>query len=627
MPTVSLNQQLILKPDGSPGTDDDGSRDGRFLTGLAPAAAWQNESVYWTIHDLRPGFINIMPPFGGAMTATSISWLRFNLPFPSITQEPFIRFVRAFFVFHWNPNLAVPLGHPDRDANVNRGHPGFPRIRIVPNWHVNFQQAPIPASSPHGNNIWNFAGTNGRTIDWDDNATCCEFGTNVGVVTTPDFSQELFDMTVNAENIHPNGTWSPGDHLTFLLDVDLFSVTRQMTREWHFRSWSWNAENNSSEHSTSPLLVVEYTTDMPAPDTYDEQVIHDLIIIHEWDEITISECPTHELVILQEFTVQRVFNKSITSVLLIDQDVSGTFILDATVEHVLVLEQEFATLGSYGKSVTHTLGITQFVLADVGLYKEIQHELTWVQTITVVKCHSESIEHSLFIDQLSHLVMQFEQSITDHLWLIQEIGVELVGGEAHQIVHTLEITQTIDLNCCLHFDLEDTITFEQTILGILWSGGGPSTTVVCGTGIYEYQPQGDTPTKPAITLLYDFKIDYPTTSPTATVTLPAPVMGDIEELTVTRIQRKSRGGDAISYKATQWPTFEIRQFSFQTLSDAQKDALLNLIDLSLGDLVRVRDHENRTWDGLIVNPNGEFAEVFNECGHSAQFWFQPVAEV
>lgn len=117
-------------------------------------------------------------------------------------------------------------------------------------------------------------------------------------------------------------------------------------------------------------------------------------------------------------------------------------------------------------------------------------------------------------------------------------------------------------------------------------------------------------------------IVYPTTSPTHTVTLRAPMFGNKHEHQATRINRKSIGHVQYTYSDPQWPKMETFRWQFDGLSVSQRDSLVALVKVSLGKLVRVTDYEGRIWDGLIVNPNGDLSERFQLCGYTAILDFE-----
>lgn len=110
-----------------------------------------------------------------------------------------------------------------------------------------------------------------------------------------------------------------------------------------------------------------------------------------------------------------------------------------------------------------------------------------------------------------------------------------------------------------------------------------------------------------------------------TVTLPSPTFGNIEELEKTRIQRKTRGGDLITYADSTWLTRKTFKMQFDNLSDALRSALETFISDNLGQPVTMTDHEDRVWTVLLIDPNGEYTTQRALCGRTAELVFRVIA--
>lgn len=82
-----------------------------------------------------------------------------------------------------------------------------------------------------------------------------------------------------------------------------------------------------------------------------------------------------------------------------------------------------------------------------------------------------------------------------------------------------------------------------------------------------------------------------------------PDFGNRDELGFQRINRRTRSGDLILFRDSDWPKTEVLNLAFVFLSDSDAKQLLWLIKYSMGDTIQYRDHENRLWEGVIQNPN------------------------
>lgn len=105
------------------------------------------------------------------------------------------------------------------------------------------------------------------------------------------------------------------------------------------------------------------------------------------------------------------------------------------------------------------------------------------------------------------------------------------------------------------------------------------------------------------------------------VTLRDPDFGNIDRLEESRINRKTRNGDLEIFRDPNWPTNEIQDYKFSFLSQNQITALLNFFDITLGQTITLIDHENFTWEGIILTPSNEVSQPERQ-GFTASFQFQ-----
>lgn len=95
---------------------------------------------------------------------------------------------------------------------------------------------------------------------------------------------------------------------------------------------------------------------------------------------------------------------------------------------------------------------------------------------------------------------------------------------------------------------------------------------------------------------------------TTVVSLRDPDFDNVERFETSRLNSKTRGGDVVLYRDPMWPIANIFDWHFSYLSELQTQALLRLLDLSLGQDVTVVDFEGRTWVGVITTPAGEVVQ-------------------
>lgn len=88
-----------------------------------------------------------------------------------------------------------------------------------------------------------------------------------------------------------------------------------------------------------------------------------------------------------------------------------------------------------------------------------------------------------------------------------------------------------------------------------------------------------------------------------------PSIGNSDEISFQRINRRSRGGDLILFRDQDWPKTEVLHLTFNFSQEDEARRLINLIRATIGKFINYRDHENRLWSGIIQNPDAELVQV------------------
>lgn len=84
-----------------------------------------------------------------------------------------------------------------------------------------------------------------------------------------------------------------------------------------------------------------------------------------------------------------------------------------------------------------------------------------------------------------------------------------------------------------------------------------------------------------------------------------PIMGNKDDISFQRVNRKTRGGDLILFRDNMWPKTEVLDLTFDFDTDVEGHRLLQFIRATTGVNIHYRDHENRLWYGVIQNPDTE----------------------
>jgi len=96
---------------------------------------------------------------------------------------------------------------------------------------------------------------------------------------------------------------------------------------------------------------------------------------------------------------------------------------------------------------------------------------------------------------------------------------------------------------------------------------------------------------------------YPWNSPTTTVELRGPDLGNRNRLEFQRIKRETRGGTLIVWADPMWPKNEQLVLSFSGLIETEGQTLLDFIYLTLGQEIGLIDWEGNTWRVVTMTPS------------------------
>ena len=93
-----------------------------------------------------------------------------------------------------------------------------------------------------------------------------------------------------------------------------------------------------------------------------------------------------------------------------------------------------------------------------------------------------------------------------------------------------------------------------------------------------------------------------------TITLRPPEFENVQSVSLSRVNRKTRNGDLIVFRDSNWSKAEILKLQFRYLSTKQSQDLLYFIQISLGQDVTFIDYEGRTFVGTIITPAGNISQ-------------------
>jgi len=119
----------------------------------------------------------------------------------------------------------------------------------------------------------------------------------------------------------------------------------------------------------------------------------------------------------------------------------------------------------------------------------------------------------------------------------------------------------------------------------------------------------------AITLFYPFDAqDY-------YLNLRRPQFGNAKSVDTNALVDSYRNGRTRAFKASTWPTTKVLSFTLAHLTDIQKSELEEFFEASQADEVGIIDWENKTWRGVFLNDEFDFAELHRSNRHELALRF------
>jgi len=106
------------------------------------------------------------------------------------------------------------------------------------------------------------------------------------------------------------------------------------------------------------------------------------------------------------------------------------------------------------------------------------------------------------------------------------------------------------------------------------------------------------------------------------VTLRNPDFNDKESVEIRRINRKTRGGDLVIFRDSNWPKFVTYTWKFSYLTQNDLYNLLTFMRNSLGQKITILDYEGRTLNNCIITTPADEVSQEGVEDYQAGFSFQ-----
>lgn len=275
-------------------------------------------------------------------------------------------------------------------------------------------------------------------------------------------------------------------------------------------------------------------------------------------------------------------------------------IIQLTVANFLVLTHSVRT-NIHGLVITHSLNLSDSITLSPN-FQIVSNHLGLSQSVQYKQVRNLEVSDTLtFTQDLSKVPAQ---STFNHLYIFQSI--EVVKPKV--VKSTLTLTQTV--NVVKGQGVQSNLTLSQSILvnrTVNLSVNNTLTLVQYKSG---YKPDdgfifGDYEIGSAVTTLQFVFPGWNLNLP-----LRNPEFGNNEQLSFTRVFRRSRAGDIRMFREPTWPASRSFSYTINGLCPGTAKKLLDFLRITIGRTVRLIDYENREWDVFIMTPAADVSEQF-----------------
>jgi len=104
-------------------------------------------------------------------------------------------------------------------------------------------------------------------------------------------------------------------------------------------------------------------------------------------------------------------------------------------------------------------------------------------------------------------------------------------------------------------------------------------------------------------------LTYPFVTPTTTLVLKNPALGNTSVFSRSAVHRKTRGGDDVVAADPSWPTTEVQTLVIENICEADIDAVIEFLNDTLGQKIGLLDWENRQWSGVVIAPQSDIIQA------------------
>ena len=265
---------------------------------------------------------------------------------------------------------------------------------------------------------------------------------------------------------------------------------------------------------------------------------------------------------------------------------------------------------------THDLGLTQVVDALL-LTEPLVHTLTLTQIVASVLVTNPTVSQNLSLTQNDELANALDAAVLQQMGLsgavslVYDITVldtlALSQASAPQLLEA--ISQALGLSQAVTSAVATLVVQTLALQQVVSSTHDGQVSVLQNLALSDSAVAlSDLPCHrethvpvPTLGSASDVVLSHPVTSPTSSVTLPVPELGNILALDSEASIRRTASGELSVANPSTHNTHKISRYNFVGLTEAQQSALVSFLETTAAFEIRLRDHENRDWRGVVVS--------------------------
>lgn len=265
-----------------------------------------------------------------------------------------------------------------------------------------------------------------------------------------------------------------------------------------------------------------------------------------------------------------------------------TRVLELTIQNTVEFDNDAET-NQIVREIFNTLNLSVSIEAELELTKQITNIINFQNTFKPSR--EESISNIIAI--LNNIFRAGDPE--NNVGFVQIISALNTKGLANTVSFTNSISAQVELT----LPLQNTINLSQNLIQF----------DEANCDLHEYNPFGSSlPAAPVLTPQSDIQfIDG-----LNTLTIRNPNFGDGVTIAPRRVLNQSRKGSLNIYRNSIWGKRREFSFSVRLLKAAQKQEVLDFLLSTNGREITYRDPENRSWTGILLQPESGVQQVDRE---------------